>query len=369
MKRILLIVLLFNQMCYANASLEISILTCAPGDEIYSIFGHSAIRILDKENQIDKVYDFGTFDFDTPNFAYKFLKGKLKYHLSVRNTNQFIRAYTYENREVLEQQLHFSELEKGQIVDRLDFLFQPENRYYFYSFLEKDCSTDLRDLLTMVGVQFSDELLNESKRDLINTYLTEKSWIKLGVNIILGQRLDAMSSRFQSMFLPKYLKKEIELATLHNVSLVKSEQKLNEVKTNRSKNKAIKLFSPTVIFSIFLLLYVIGFQKAISLLLFLGIGISGLIIAFLWGFSGHEEVTKNLNILWCNPLYLLSIPLLLKKKTNSILTMLLVFFLVIAIGIWVFGVQQLDQSIIPLLFTLGLIHYNEFKKILTLSKP
>ena len=367
MKRILLLLLLFHQMCYANDNLEISILTCAPGDEVYSIFGHSAIRILDKENQIDKIYDFGTFDFDTPNFAYKFLKGKLKYHLSVRNTNQFIRAYTYENRAILEQQLHLSELEKGQIVDKLDFLYQPENRYYFYSFLEKDCSTDLRDLLTLVGVKFSGELLQQSKRDLINSYLTEKPWIKLGVNIILGQGLDEMSSRFQSMFLPKYLKKEIELATLRNASLVKSEQKLNEIKTNQSTNKAIKFFSPIVIFLILLLLYVIGFQKAISLLLFLGIGINGLIITFLWGFSGHEEVTNNLNILWCNPFYLLAIPMLLKNKSNRILAIVLTISLVLALISWTLGIQCLDRSIIPVLIILGLINYNEIKKLTTLS--
>lgn len=362
MKYILLVLLLLPQIACANDTLEISILTCSPGNESYSIFGHSAIRILDKENQIDKIYDFGGFDFDTPNFVYKFLKGKLKYHLSVRNTTRFIRAYTYENRKVIEQQLYLTELEKRQIVDQLNVLYQPENRYYFYSFSEKNCSTDLRDLLILVGVKFSNQQLPESKRDLINTYLKEKPWIRLGVNIVLGQKLDAKSSRFQSMFLPKYLQEEVRQSFLHNAELVKSEQTLNSVKPTKNESKAIKLFSPIIIFSILLLVYVVGFQKPIQLLLFSGIGICGLIITTLWFFSGHEEVTNNLNVLWCNPLYLLSIPLLLKNKSNPILTIIQTVGLVLAMVIWVFKVQCFDISIISLLLILALSHYKELKK-------
>jgi len=311
MKYILLVLLLFHQTSYANNNLEISIITCAPGKEVYAVFGHSAIRVVDKENRTDKIYDFGTFDFNTPNFTYKFLKGKLKYHLSVRNTNQFIRAYTYENRKVVEQQLNLTELEKQQIIDKLNFLYEPENRYYFYSFITKNCSTDLRDLLTLVGVEFSDELLKESKRDLLNTYLQETPWLRLGVNIILGQQLDEKATRFQSMFL--------------------------------------------------------GFQKQISLILFLLIGTSGVLITVLWIFSGHEEVTNNLNVLWCNPLYLLAIPLFWKNKFNKILIIVLTVSLVLALIIWVLGIQCFDRSIIPLLIILGLINYNEIKKLTTLS--
>ena len=367
MKYILLVLLLFHQTSYANNNLEISIITCAPGKEVYAVFGHSAIRVVDKENRTDKTYDFGTFDFNTPNFTYKFLKGKLKYHLSVRNTNQFIRAYTYENRKVVEQQLNLTELEKQQIIDKLNFLYEPENRYYFYSFITKNCSTDLRDLLTLVGVEFSDELLKESKRDLLNTYLQETPWLRLGVNIILGQQLDEKATRFQSMFLPKYLQREIDLVSLHNIKLVKSEQALNSTKPNKPEDKLVKLYSPIIIFSILLLLYILGFQKQISLILFLLIGTSGVLITVLWIFSGHEEVTNNLNVLWCNPLYLLAIPLFWKNKSNKILIIVLTVSLVLALIIWVLGIQCFDRSIIPLLIILGLINYNEIKKMTTLS--
>lgn len=368
MKYSLLVLLLFPQISHANDHLQISILTCSPGQEIYSTFGHSAIRILDKENQTDKIYDFGGFDFNTPNFAYNFLKGKLQYHLSIRPTNQFIDAYTYENRKVVEQQLYLSELEKKQIVDQLHFLYQPHNRYYFYSFLQKNCSTDLRDLLILVGVKFSDGVLQESNRDLLNTYLEEKPWLSLGVNIVLGQKLDNKSSQFQSMFLPKYLQREIDRATLHNAKLVKSERTLNSVKPTRTKSKLIGLFSPMIIFSTMLIAYVIGFKKSISFMLFLGLGIGGLLITALWIFSGHEEVTNNLNVLWCNPFYLLAIPLLLKNKSNRILTMVLTLSLVLTLIIWVLGIQCFDKSIISLLIILGLINYNEIKKLTTLSE-
>lgn len=359
---LILSLIAFSHLSSANDNLKISILTCSPGEEVYSVFGHSAIRIVNQEKQIDKIYDFGTFDFSTPNFAYKFLKGKLRYHLSIRNTENFIRSYTAENRTLTEQELNLTEAEKMQLIDRLEFLYKPENRYYFYSFLEKDCSTDLRDLLSFIGVSFSDQTLKYSKRDLLNSYLIEKPWTRLGINLILGMSLDEKSSHFQSMFLPKYLQHEVGNTSFHNLELVKEERSLNSV-VIESKTGFKKFLSPLVVFSFLLIVFLFWTAKPMKLLFCLVTGVIGLMMVALWLFSEHPELKSNLNILWCNPLYLLYIPLFLRNKHSKFLTLVLSTTLIISTVVWIFNFQAFDISVIPILMILGLINFRELKKM------
>ncbi len=168
MKNILFIIFLFSQSSYSGNHLEISILTCSPGDEVYSVFGHSAIRIKDKDQSLDWVYNFGMFDFESPNFTFKFIRGKLKYYLGIQKTKDFLEQYTRQDRLVIEQKLNLSEKQKIQFITRLNFLYRPENRQYYYSFLKKNCSTEIRDLLSEIGVNFPKENLEVSYRQLIN---------------------------------------------------------------------------------------------------------------------------------------------------------------------------------------------------------
>ena len=58
-----------------NATLRFSLITCDAGEDIYTIWGHTAIRVVDSMNQTDIVYNYGSFDFNTPNFIAKFVKG------------------------------------------------------------------------------------------------------------------------------------------------------------------------------------------------------------------------------------------------------------------------------------------------------
>ena len=361
MKKILLIILLFSQLSYANDTIEISILTCSVGQEVYSAFGHSAIRVIDKESNQDKVYNFGIFDFETKNFEYKYLKGKLKYHIGIQETESFIRDYTYEKRLITEQTLNLNAEEKRNILSDLQFLYKPENRFYLYSFLEKNCSTQLRDLLRNNGVNFQNEELKKSNRDLINLYLNEMPWLKLGIHMVLGKSLDKNSTRSQSMFLPEFLKKEINTSTLNGKKLVRSQQNLNSIEREKVFNIQW-VFSPLLIFSIFALLSLFWFPTSLRILFSISIGLIGILILMLWIFSGHEEVTSNLNIIWCNPLYLLYIPLLIKNKTNKTLSLTLLGTLGISLLIWVFKIQNFDISTLPILTILGILNVKEMKK-------
>ncbi|CAM4158066.1 DUF4105 domain-containing protein [Gillisia limnaea] len=359
MRKLIIFLILISQFCLAKSTPDISILTCSPGDDVYSVFGHSAIRIVDAN--FDIVYNFGVFDFDTPNFTLKFITGRLKYQLGIQKTENFIRIYSSENRKVSEQKLNLSQQEKKDLIRKLNFLYRPENRYYIYSFLEKNCSTEIRDLLIENEVKFPKERLELSNRDLINSHLRKKPWLRFGTNLMLGKSLDEKSSRFQSMFLPKYLKQEINNSTLDSQNLVNSEKVLNREKS-KEETDLRKWISPIVIFSILLLVYLLKFSKRFELIFTFSIGSIGLLLLIMWIFSEHPEVKNNLNILWCNPLYLFYIPLIYKKQLKKYLPYILLSMILISIGVWITNYQSFDVGIIPVLIILVLINVRNINK-------
>ena len=352
---------MISHSSFSSDKIEISILTCSPGQESYSVFGHTAIRVINKEIHTDKVYNFGMFDFNAPNFEYNFLKGKLEYFKGIQRTSDFIKSYTYEKRIVTEQILNLNEQEKIEFLNRLDFLYRPENKFYLYSFLGRNCSTETRDLLSYIGVDFQNQELKKSNRNLINSYLYEMPWLKLGINLVLGKSLDKNSTHNQSMFLPDYLQKEISVSKLNGNKLVKSEQQLNSIKS-RSQLNIQQILSPLLVFSFLALCFLFWFPKSVKIIISFSIGLMGFFIFVLWMFSGHEEVKFNLNIIWCNPFYLLYIPFLVKNKTNRKLSLMLVITLIGSVVIWILRIQLFDISILPIFFILGILNLQELRK-------
>ena len=361
MKNLLLIIFLLGQLNYANGQIEISILTCSPGQEVYTAFGHTAIRVFDLKKNIDQVYNFGMFNFDTPNFKFKYVTGKLQYFRAVQKTDYFVKIYTQEERLVTEQVLHLDKLEKNEIIKRLNFLNKPENKFYIYSFLEKNCATETRDLLNFIGVNFQNQMLKISNRDLINSYVVKFPWIKLGINLLLGKSLDEKSTVAQSMFLPDNLQKEIDKATIKGRKILKRKHNLNSIKKTKSFNYS-RILQPLPLFSLLALIVFFWFPIQIRLIISLIIGITGLCILAIWIFSDHQEVKNNFNIVWCCPLYLIYIPLILKNKFNKVLSLILSATLLGAVLIWIFKVQIFDIALIPILVILGVLNFKELNK-------
>ncbi|MFW6275429.1 MAG: DUF4105 domain-containing protein, partial [bacterium] len=129
---------------------EITLLTASPGDELYSVFGHSAVRVVDSINQLDMVFNYGTFDFNTPNFYLKFIRGKLLYKLSAYPTRYFILEYQSEGRALFEQTFNLTTNEKQRVYDFLMENAKPENAYYHYDFFYDNCATRIRDLVDTI---------------------------------------------------------------------------------------------------------------------------------------------------------------------------------------------------------------------------
>lgn len=355
----LLIIFSFNAV-FCNDKIEISVLTCSPGNEIYSVFGHSALRVTDYEQETDIIFNFGMFDFGTPNFAFKFAGKTLYYCLGLQHPERFIAEYTRENRNVVEQKLDLSDEQKRTIVDRLVFLYQPENRYYLYAFLEKNCSTEIRDILNDVGVSFAVVPMETTSRMLLESYLGRTPWLRLGINMALGKPIDKKTDSYKSMFLPDYLHDGLENATIDGKPVVQSEVALNDV-PGFSGQKGNFWTSPLFLFSILFFIVIFLKKRPVTITLFSLIGLVGIVVLGLMVLSGHTEVKGNLNLLWCNPLYLVYVPFLIMKKEYSIFPLFFLTTLLITIIVWVTGVQSFDISIVPLLLMLTLLNLRQIK--------
>lgn len=373
-KFLFLINCLFLIHTYAQEreGLEVSLLTCSSGQEIYATFGHTAIRIRDAAEQEDLVFDFGTFRFDTPFFAWRFLKGDLEYSLSVRKFDKFIRAYKIEGREVIEEKLNIPAAQKQLIYQRLIENYRPENRYYKYDFLFDNCTTRVRDLLFQMPIEALDtnQVTTASFRENLGLYLTDKKWLQLGIDLLLGASVDKRMTSYEQMFLPNQLSHNLQA-----INATASRKFLYPPKTLLSqplpKQTSYPYFSPVVIFFVLIgILLFFAFWKPTSTEKILWwfyfiFGLVGLFLLFMWFGTTHETSKMNWNILWANPLYLFLLPK--KRITNSLYIKLVLVWNILLLIIWTILPQVLNMAIIPLVCGFILLnsismarHYNSW---------
>ncbi|MEZ7873977.1 MAG: DUF4105 domain-containing protein [Bacteroidales bacterium] len=321
---------------YENS--KISLLTCTGGSELYSTFGHSALRVQDDSLSIDIVFNFGLFDFNTPNFYMKFLRGRLNYMLGIQTTSEFLWQYNYEGRGVIEQKLDLTPFQKREIMERLNFLYRPENRYYLYSFLHKNCTTELRDLLKPY-ISFSEGKESTTFRELIYGYVVDSKWTRTGINLILGSNLDKEISIWEGMFLPDKLYEGLKPFSNERELLPRGAQSFMK--------KTPFILSP-LFFSLIILLGLVlsRFFKAfrpLQLLVLIISALLGLVLPLIILLTDHVELHANYNLLWCNPLYIILLgvyPFAAKiKKAFRIMTVVMMIFSLTAVIIWLNKVQ------------------------------
>ncbi len=349
---------------------QISLLTFDPGSEIYSIWGHTAIRIKDPEKNIDDVYNYGTFDFDQPGFLWKFLKGKLNYSLSYDPYDRVIYFYKYVKRGMYEQVLNLDYYEKIKLTKALEENYKEENRYYKYDFFFDNCST--RPLNIIEKSLNGKLMLRKPKeeltfRQLLDRQISNHKWTDFGIDLVIGNRADKIPTPRQSSFLPLNLMHTLSKAKIQAKpgmtamrtnktvvkKLIKSEKKVFDFEQNIKPTPLI--LRPIWVFTILFLLEIVVFYftykkgKIICkwydntwfALAFAG----SLIIIFLWFFTDHLATKNNWNLLWLNPFYLF---LFFGGKIKKIFAIIVSILLFITLAGLSFIPQEMNPAIIPL---------------------
>lgn len=299
---------------------KISLLTASPGPDLYSTFGHSAIRVKDSLQKFDIIFNYGTFDFDTRNFYVKFTRGQLDYMLSVETFENFSYYRKSENRSIIEQELNLTTEQKRKLYYLLQENYKPENRYYRYDFFFDNCSSRIRDIMKTAFADdfryvYPDEWKNGELtfRNLIDLYLTHHHWSDYGIDIALGLPSDDVASPADYMFLPDYLSDAFDLASIiqdgEPVPLVKTKRLIlgrMDVEPDTYFVTPSRLMWALFVFSI--AMTYLNVKKEFSIgwfdvLYFSAIGIVGWVVFFLWFFTDHIATKDNLNLLWAIPFH------------------------------------------------------------------
>ena len=350
---------------------EISILTIGPGDQLYDKFGHSAFRVQDPNNQFDIVFNYGVYDFNTPNFYTKFARGKLLYQLGVSYYAPFYNSYVAQNRLIKQQTLNLTYSEKQAVFNFLQNNAEPENRKYKYDFFYDNCATKIRDVLKEVlgdELQYNDDFVEEDYtfRELIQKNLHWNSWGSVGIDIALGAVIDKQATAWEYQFLPDYIYKAAETAT---ISREGSQEKLvadtaTLFNNNPTEDAPFFFTSPLFVFGLLGLLIVwITYKdrksnsrsRVMDAIIFFVTGLIGVFLLLLWLATDHSATANNYNLLWAFPFSILCIGLISKQFPKKWLRKY-IFFLLLLLALlcihWITGVQVFAPALLPLLIAL-----------------
>lgn len=347
-----------------SSHLRISLLTCTPGEELYSIFGHSAIRIMDSSSVTDYVFNYGTFNFNDEGFYLKFIRGKLLYYVSVERFDDFVYSYQSDGREITEQLLNFSPEEKIAIQQWLIENLKEENKYYKYDFFLDNCTTRLRDILLKHKIPQAQlpavMPANTTFRQAIHAYLDkgEKHWSKLGIDLLLGAPTDGIMTASEQEFLPDNLMHALDSSK--NIQLVSSSKKLYSLPNEGNQHG---WFTPMVCFTILLcFILLISISKSniaiITLqnfdrLLFFMTGLMGVILILMWVCTDHSMTKNNYNLIWALPTHMVfAFFTRSKNKIVKIYFLTTAILMSIVICGWFFIPQALNTALIPFVILL-----------------
>ncbi|MCT4579872.1 MAG: DUF4105 domain-containing protein [Flavobacteriales bacterium] len=363
----------------------ISVITCDEGDEIYSLFGHSALRVKDVRNHIDFVYNWGMFEFgsDELDFQYRFAKGKLKYYMAEELFENFMYTYQLEERTVREQILNLTYKQKIQLWNAIQENYKPENRYYRYDFFFDNCSTRIGELLkNALGESLNSSELPEANRytyrQLIDKQVhTSQPWSDFGIDLALGKKIDKITTSEEMQFLPKYLEQFLALSKIQTTTgeqnLV-AREKVLLVGKSRVSSTYDGWAPSTITWGVFFLVLVIHLinKRVLSLsldvMMLLLFGILGGVVLFLWLGTDHEPTKSNFNLLWANPIHLVTIVLLLfKKKLLNKYALFMAFYSFAIILFWIALPQEFNEAVRPLILIQVLIYYYLYSSTKALS--
>jgi hypothetical protein len=350
-----------------TADTTVFLLTCGTGTETYSIYGHSALRVVISGKHSDTVYNWGVFDFSTPNFTWKFAKGRLDYMLLAQSIESFLQIYLEEQRHVLCQKINLNSNETKQLISLINVNLKPENVNYRYDFFYDDCSTRIRDLLEKsVGriLLYPPAETGEipTFRKMVGKYQNPFPWLQFGIDLIMGSPGDKKASFRDRMFLPIDLKNGLSETVINRdgkmIPLLQNPDVILDF--NPPVLRQQFLTTPVFIFTLLLIIIIIlsGWLKSgklinlLDIIIFSGFSILALLMIFFNFFTDHQQMKWNLNIIWLNPFILICLIYIMLKKNESTWFRILFFFLVAFLVLQLILPQDFNSAIYPLVLIL-----------------
>lgn len=374
----LLLSLLIYTSGYAQFKLSdnarISILTSSPyDDEVFTVYGHAAIRVFDPDQKQDIIFNYGIFDFSKPNFIYRFAKGETDYKLGAIDFQSYVIEYQMRGSEVTEQILNLTPKEKDHILQALLENYKPENRVYRYNFFFDNCATRPVAIIEKYidgKIIYNDPPAPKTFRDMINYCTHNHAWLTFGCDLALGSPTDRKATAHEMMFLPEYLKDEFAKATVQNPDgttrkLISDTIQITTADGNAEINDD-GFFTPIVCsLALFLLValstYIEWRKKKyfliVDCLLFLAAGLGGVILFFLSFISVHPCTWPNWSMIWLQPLDLIAVILFsVKKLKKAAYYYHFINFAALTLMLlgWHFIPQHMNMAFIPLVATLWL---------------
>ncbi|MFZ4724844.1 MAG: DUF4105 domain-containing protein, partial [Paludibacter sp.] len=350
-------------------SATISLITCSPGEEVYAKFGHTAIRVKDSAKELDIVFNYGLFDFESEHFYYKFIKGETDYQLGINQTSIFLPEYAKRNSIVWEQVLNLTVAEKSRLINLLLENLKEENRIYRYNFIFDNCSIRPRDKIigSINGfIKFAPSTEQNTFREWVGVYVGNDTWLKFGIDLIFGVDADNIATQNESMFLPEVLMKNMQAAQITSFNrekrnLVEKKATVLVSKSEKSEPMSISLFKPL---NIAILLLIIGtlvtiwdvknkeHNKTFDTIILVINGLGGLVVFYMMFFSLHPLVRYNLNILWLSPINLLMAVAIWKNKIRKPLFLFQIPNILLLVGALItfpLSIQDFNVATFPLI--------------------
>ena len=327
-------------------SVEFSLLTCQPHDEVYSLYGHTAIRYHElRHGGLDWAFKYGVFDFKKPHFVARFVFGLTDYELGAYPYKYFVREYRRFGSMVTEQVLNLTDEEKMALHDALAINLRPENKIYRYNYFYNNCTTKARDIIESCingKVEYAGrEDYTPSYRDMVHSMTRNNPWSRFGNDLLLGIKADWKTDLRQQEFLPGNLMYDFDHAQIYSNGsyrpLIKERRIAVPagVQIIESGFPLTPLACAAILLAVGIVIFFVEWRKKRvfvlwDVLLMITTGTIGIVLTLML-FSQHPTVSLNLQIILCNPLpWLFLWPVIRGRETRywKITAILAVLFLI-----------------------------------------
>ena len=340
---------------------NVSLLICSPGSEIYELEGHAALRI-NHPAYGDFIVNWGVFDFNTPNFAYRFTKGETDYQAAAAPTNLFVNQYRYEGRGIIEIPVKLTSEQIETVISLITENLKPENRVYHYNYVYDNCSTRPLEIIQKatgdsIATVWPDQFgKDETFRSLMTYYHRNYPWYQFGIDLALGSGIDKKITSAQATFAP------VMVPDLINNDKRFGKPSIIIEETDGGPKKATPwfltpLFAGWLLFAISIAVTIFEGQYSkfgmwFDRIYYFLVALSGILLTFLIFISIHEATSPNWLYLWLNPLALIVV---IGTGINRLTTLVLLYQIInfaslIALCIIAAtGIQVLNPAFYPLI--------------------